>query len=71
MSVLKSIIESDGQVFLKHPVAMAFVAGAIVVEARMDEKFRRNVLVELEGERVFPFIFHTLVAGEAIHARTP
>ena len=37
----------------------------------MDEEFRGDVLIELEGECVFPFILHTLIAGEAIHARLP
>ena len=65
------VVEANRQIFLEHPVAVMVVALAVVVEARVDEELRGDVLVELEGECVFPFILHTLVAGEAIHARLP
>ena len=44
---------------------------AAIVEARIDEDVGGNVLVELEGERVFPFVLHTFVASKAIHSRFP
>ena len=65
------VVEAYRQVLLEHPVAVMVVTLAVVVEARMDEELRGDVLVELEGERVFPFILHTLVAGEAVHTRLP
>ena len=65
------VVEANRQVLLEHPVAVMVVALAVVVEARMDEELRGDVLVELEGECVFPFILHTLVTGESIHPTLP
>ena len=47
------------------------VAGSIVIKSRINKDVGRNILVELESERVFPFILNALVAGESIHAGLP
>ena len=50
---------------------MMVIALTAIVEARIDEDVGGNILVELEGKRVFPFVLHTFVAGKAIHTRFP
>lgn len=50
---------------------MMVITLAAIVEARIDEDVGGNILVELEGKRVFPFVLHTFVAGKAIHSRFP
>ena len=48
----KAVVETNREEFLEHPVAVLVVAGAVVVEARMEEEFRGNVLVELKRKSV-------------------
>ena len=70
-SSLERIGESDGRVLLKLEVAEVVVIYVAVVETRIEEDIGRNVLRNLQLERILPLHLSTVIRGEAPQAALP
>ena len=54
MNGLETQVQSHRKVFVELEIALSLLALHTIVKTRIEEDFRREVLVHFERERVFP-----------------
>ena len=67
----ESIVKSQGRILFELPISVMSVTSGMVIEARVNEDIARDVFIELEGKRIFPLKFSTVVRGESIETTLP
>src|SRR5574344_1001026 len=63
INCLERIREADRHEFLELPVALIVLALGTIIKSRIEEDVGGDVTVELEGNRILPLYFRTLVGG--------